>query len=148
MRGCGCIARPAFPAPPSFQGGRFMHNSGASRREIAEVCLRSRTSILPSLRGAKRRSNPHFLLCEMNCFAPLAMTTVERIALRRLSSGAHGATGGSQRAVIARSEATKQSTLSSLRDGLLRSARNDDGRADCFVEPVIGRAFAQPVGSQ
>jgi hypothetical protein len=39
-------------------------------------------------------------------------------------------------AVIARSEATKQSILS------LR------GAMDCFAEPVIGRAFARPVGSQ
>jgi hypothetical protein len=35
-RGCGCIGRPAFPTPSFFQGERFMHNSGASRREIAE----------------------------------------------------------------------------------------------------------------
>jgi hypothetical protein len=38
--------------------------------------------------------------------------------------------------VIARSEATKQSILSSR------------GDMDCFAEPVIGRAFARPVGSQ
>jgi hypothetical protein len=38
--------------------------------------------------------------------------------------------------VIARSEATKQSILP------LR------GQMDCFAEPVIGRAFARPVGSQ
>ena len=38
--------------------------------------------------------------------------------------------------VIARSNATKQSTLS------LR------GEMDCFAEPVIGRASARPVGSQ
>jgi len=39
------------------------------------------------------------------------------------------------RLVIARSEAMKQS----------RATR---GTLDCFVEPVIGRAFARPVGSQ
>jgi hypothetical protein len=39
-------------------------------------------------------------------------------------------------AVIARSEATKQSILS------LR------GEMDCFAEFIIGRAFARPVGSQ
>src|SRR4051812_15807041 len=38
MRGCGRIARPAFPAPSVFRGGRFMHHSGASHREIVEVC--------------------------------------------------------------------------------------------------------------
>ena len=37
--------------------------------------------------------------------------------------------------VIARSEATKRS----------RASRRD---LDCFAEPVIGRAFARPVGSQ
>ena len=37
--------------------------------------------------------------------------------------------------VIARSVATKQSSF--LRNKL-----------DCFAEPVIGRAFARPVGSQ
>jgi hypothetical protein len=41
-------------------------------------------------------------------------------------------------AVIARSGATKQSSFFlSLR-----------GKLDCFAEPVIGRAFARPVGSQ
>jgi hypothetical protein len=39
-------------------------------------------------------------------------------------------------AVIARSKATKQSILSFR------------GAMDCFAEPVIGRAFARPVGSQ
>src|SRR4029077_19818347 len=28
-RGCGRIARPAFPAPSEFQGERFRHNSDA-----------------------------------------------------------------------------------------------------------------------
>src|SRR6202043_791296 len=38
-RGCGCIGRPAFPTPSSLKGGKFMHPSGASRRENAKVCL-------------------------------------------------------------------------------------------------------------
>ena len=37
--------------------------------------------------------------------------------------------------VIARSEATKQSILACY-------------EMECFAEPVIGRAFARPVGSQ
>jgi hypothetical protein len=41
--------------------------SGASRGEDANVSL-------PSLRGAKRRSNPYFLCGKMDCFAALAMT--------------------------------------------------------------------------
>jgi hypothetical protein len=39
-------------------------------------------------------------------------------------------------AVIARSEATKQSIVTAAL------------AVDCFAEPVIGRAFARPVGSQ
>jgi hypothetical protein len=39
-------------------------------------------------------------------------------------------------AVIARSEATKQ------------SIPQQQGKLDYFAEPVIGRAFARPVGSQ
>jgi hypothetical protein len=31
--------RPAFPTPSDFWGGDFLHTSGASRRENAEVCL-------------------------------------------------------------------------------------------------------------
>jgi glutathione S-transferase len=47
-----------------------MHNSGASRRGIAD-------SYLPSLREAPRRSNP-FLFCgSVDCFAPLAMTVLQ-----------------------------------------------------------------------
>src|SRR5260370_41407628 len=38
-RGCGCIGRPAFPTPSDFQGERFMHTSGASRRGNAKLCL-------------------------------------------------------------------------------------------------------------
>jgi hypothetical protein len=38
--------------------------------------------------------------------------------------------------VIARSKATKQSTIAVA------------VAVDCFAEPVIGRAFARPVGSQ
>src|SRR5258706_8655118 len=39
-RGCGRIARPAFPAPSDFLKARkFMHNSGGLRREIAKVRL-------------------------------------------------------------------------------------------------------------
>ena len=38
IRGCGCIRRPAFPAPS--RGEPFRQNSGVSRREDAESCLR------------------------------------------------------------------------------------------------------------
>jgi hypothetical protein len=38
-RGCGRTKRPAFPAPSVFRANGFLHNSGASRRENAEVCV-------------------------------------------------------------------------------------------------------------
>jgi hypothetical protein len=41
MRGCGRIARPAFPAPSDLQkAGRSWKTSRASRGEIAKLCLR------------------------------------------------------------------------------------------------------------
>src|SRR5260370_33965521 len=52
-RGCGCIAHPAFPAPSVFLGERFMHHSGASRREMRgamsrfDVIARSDPSAAP-----------------------------------------------------------------------------------------------------
>src|SRR5260370_35456405 len=67
-RGCGCIERPAFPAPSDIQGvGHRRQTSGRTCSEIAKLCL-------PSLREAKRRSNPLFLCGSMDCFASLAMT--------------------------------------------------------------------------
>jgi len=36
MRGCGCIERPAFPAPSIFgEDETILQNSGTARREIA-----------------------------------------------------------------------------------------------------------------
>src|SRR5258705_9974610 len=77
-RGCGCIERPAFPAPSVIrEAKRFLQNSG----EIA-----------PRDRGV-----------------------IFRVA------------------VIARSEATKQSTLTSRQHGLLRFARNDESENACAL---------------
>jgi hypothetical protein len=52
-------------------------------------------------------------------------------------------------AVIARSEATKQSILP-LRGEMdcFASLAMTAGTMDCFAEPVIGRALARPVRSQ
>src|SRR5258706_13090995 len=58
-RGCGRIARPAFPAPSDFSGaGRSWQTSRGSRGEIAKSCLRTARclkieSVRPSLRGAQ-----------------------------------------------------------------------------------------------
>jgi len=77
----GFRAPRASGVPHASLGERLINDSGASRREGVNVCL-------PSLRGAKRRSNPYFLCGKMDCFASLAMT-VGWIASRSLSSGAH-----------------------------------------------------------
>jgi hypothetical protein len=66
-RGYGCIERPAFPTPSIFQGGRFLHNSGASRREIAEACL-------VIARSEATKQSILSLCGKMDCFASLAMT--------------------------------------------------------------------------
>ncbi len=39
VRGCGCIARPAFPAPSDYLGRTSCKNSGKSRRGNAELCF-------------------------------------------------------------------------------------------------------------
>jgi hypothetical protein len=48
--GCGCIGHPAFPAPSDFLGGTVLQNLGASRREIARLCLRMRDPLNASSR--------------------------------------------------------------------------------------------------
>jgi hypothetical protein len=67
----GRTGRPAFPAPSVFRERTF-------RQPRAEQAARSRSHILTSLRGAKRRSNPASLLLVW-----------QWIASRSLSSGAH-----------------------------------------------------------
>src|SRR6201992_1872369 len=86
MRGYGCTAHPAFPAPSlegrarplHYWGERMMQNSGGSCREKAMVCP-------PSFRGdAKHRTRNleipglvlthHPGMTEVDCFATLAMT--------------------------------------------------------------------------
>src|SRR6266404_8589713 len=62
----GATSTRRSPRPLFFEASGW-HNSGATRRENAEVCLRLATS----LRGAKRRSNPIFAFtaARMDCFA-------------------------------------------------------------------------------
>ena len=38
-RGYGRTKRPAFPAPSDVRGPMFSHNSGVSRRGMAEACV-------------------------------------------------------------------------------------------------------------
>ncbi len=65
----GCNGHPAFPTPSL--GRKIYANLGRS-------APRDRVFVFeigePSLRGAKRRSNPFFLRGKMDCFASLAMT--------------------------------------------------------------------------
>src|SRR5882757_8012273 len=153
---------------------RFARNDGST----PELSLLFEIRV-PSLRGAKRRSNPCSLCGEMDCFASLAMTAQhlnclcclklecrhceERsdeaihalfaarwIASRSLSSGAHS------RDPLARNDGStpELSLLFEIRVPSLRGAKRRSnpcslcGLMDCFAEPVIGRAFARPVGSQ
>src|SRR5258707_10013068 len=67
-RGCGCIERPAFPAPSDIQGeGHRRKTSGRTCSEIAKLRL-------PSLLGSKRRSNPLFLWGYIDFFTLLSIT--------------------------------------------------------------------------
>jgi hypothetical protein len=67
-RGCGCIVRPAFPAPSDFRGERFMHSSGAWRGEIAKPCFFTAgclkcEAVRPSFARSASDASRH-------CFAP------------------------------------------------------------------------------
>jgi hypothetical protein len=110
-RGCGCIGHPAFPAPSAFKGERFMHSSGEfTPRECGVVF----EIVSTSLRGAKRRSNPPFVIPGWSEGPDLRCAIAHR-------------------------------GISRFRARCFASPRND-GLLDCFAEPVIGRAFARPVG--
>jgi hypothetical protein len=67
---------------------------------------------------------------------PGVASGLRRKSLDASRSGAVIASGVQSKTVIARSEATKQSIVAVAL------------AVDCFAEPVIGRAFARPVGSQ
>jgi hypothetical protein len=69
----GCSAHPVFPAP-SLLGGSIINNSGALRCENAEVCQNviARSACDEAIQS---------LLVALDCFASLAMTVLEHIAL-------------------------------------------------------------------
>src|SRR5712672_2899093 len=142
---------------------RFARNDGST----PELSLLFEIRV-PSLRGGKRRSNPCSLCGEMDCFASLAMTAQHLNCLCCLKLECRHCEKRSDEAIH---------SFFTRRDGLLRFARNDGstpelsllfeirvpslrgakrrsnpyslcGLMDCFAEPVIGRAFARPVGSQ
>jgi hypothetical protein len=79
-RGYGCNGHPAFPAP-SLGGERLLHNSGASCRENAEMCVKIGAASLRA--NGSRECAPDDRLREaihraakgrMDCVASLAMT--------------------------------------------------------------------------
>ena len=87
----------------------------------------------------------------MDCFATLAMTTMEEIASWSLSSGGHScdplARNDEARvegisAVIA---CDKREAFAHGSDATERSIFLADVAMGCFAEPVIGRAFARPL---
>ncbi len=76
-RGCGCIVRPAFPAPSDFRGPTF------PAKLAQKHAARLRRCVLSSLRGAKRRSNPTFFCRAMDCFAEPVIGAHSRDPLAR-----------------------------------------------------------------
>ena len=68
----------------------------AFRRPDVGIAIAINSLAWPSLRGAKRRSNPDFLCGAMDCFASLAMTKITyarlRPALRRTSDAGRSST--------------------------------------------------------
>src|SRR5580700_2675094 len=121
-------------------------------------------------RGEKpAETSPH------RCEEPLGRSNPARslwLLIASLRSQWRGEAGGNLSPSLRGALATKQSSAFFVASGLLRSARNDGERSaetsprhceeplrrsnpalpsrllDCFAEPVIGRAFARPVGSQ
>ena len=71
---------PGFPCALDFERGRNEMKPRANHVARMRMCAR------PSLRGAKRRSNPSLRICRtMDCFAALAMTVFEVGARNKLS---------------------------------------------------------------
>ncbi len=62
------------PRPLMAEGGTNRPNLARNARRDREAVSWRRSCVLASLREAKRRSNPRFLCCYMDCFASLAMT--------------------------------------------------------------------------
>jgi hypothetical protein len=69
-RGYGCNGHPAFPTP--FVGRKVQHNSGASRRGIAEVYL----AVIASQRVARMRA-PLARNDDLNSTLPLGRLKIE-----------------------------------------------------------------------
>src|SRR6266403_1924727 len=112
---------------------RFARNDGST----PELSLLFEIRV-PSLRGAKRRSNPCSLCGEMDCFASLAMTAQRLNCLCCLKLECRHCEKRSDEAIH---------SFFTRRDGLLRFARNDGSTPGLSVavwnqEAVIARSEA------
>jgi hypothetical protein len=77
-RGCGCSGHPAFPTP-SFE-------AGGSCTARAHRAAGSRTDILTSLRGAKRRSNAVFFVRKQAGLLRFARNDVQCLGCLKIES--------------------------------------------------------------
>jgi hypothetical protein len=150
MRGCGRGERPAFPAPSVSEGRRFTGKTRAKTRgEIAKLSLdviarseATKQSIL-SLRG------------QMDCFAPLAMTALQLncrwlFEIGCLWSTPHYASSLRKQGPITTGvywSRSHQPRRAKTRGRGVPDERNcAHAGVPARAEPVIGRAFARPVG--
>jgi len=136
-------------------------------------CARNDGEVTPSLRGAKRRSNPSFfgaarwiaslrsqwregytsLMRQTQRFAQGSARRSNPVFLwhgllrrARMTEGTPSLPATNAKR-CARERTTKQSSLS-LPARWIASLRSNDGEHGLLREPVIGRAFARPGGSQ
>src|SRR5204863_3235949 len=118
MRGCGRIARPAFPAPSDL-GRMNLQASGASCRGNAIGCLKFESKIHHCRPGQAKR-DPGPITTALSCCA--------KVIEQRLSNDQHGvwvpAFAGTTPVSLRGAKATKQSIfdLAMPRHGLLRGA--------------------------
>src|SRR5882762_8870903 len=167
----------------AFRGGAGFRRAQPILRTEGETRWRRLTALPHTSRIAPRDANARLGVIarseatkqsilssrgEMDCFAALAMTAQHLNCLCCLKLECRHCEERSDEAIH---------SFCTRRDGLLRCARNDGstpelsllfeirvpslrgakrrsnpcslcGEMDCFAEPVIGRAFARPVGSQ
>jgi hypothetical protein len=117
-------------------GGKQARSPGRARRKPLKPLRAGMSGDSGVLVVTRVRSTTTKCTRGRGCNGHPAFPTPSKGAKTQVTPRAHSvARAKSCLDVIARSAATKQSILS------LR-------RVDCFAEPVIGRAFARPVGSQ
>ena len=147
-KACGAIAygQAAWSCPPDA-GVKPRVKSPGRRRLTSPVLRGERGAAVTPLRRECRVISAY--LCWpacVFCFARVAVgAACTRHSLRPLFRGSDGFD-----AKLGREIAPRECERSSLRGAQRRSNPCFSVRSamDCFAEPVIGRAFARPVGSQ